>query len=480
MPTQRLSLTQNVTASGSGTATFTFPAPPTDLVWIGTLVCNQAPAGAAFTATVAGTQWGTWNGTATGGPVQCLPGEQLVVVATGLTNLSAFALQWTGRSDSLSESQPSWPDTNASPGGVATQSAGTPSTVVSLIGGALRVTATTASATTVSLLGPPSAGTEYLLRHAAFTLGSGTTQVQIVGHSTGFVYTQAFSSAEVLDNLAGQIVPEALDFTTIGGGGSIWLTYDNGVPPVPSGTGTATPPTISAVPAASVHNTHSGFRTVTSSMVTPNIGDLVVVSAASFQTATGPGTLTITDSLGGAWTTQVATFVENTLTAVAMFFRIATAADHASGFTVTITDSGAGGTPRCEVEVDLFRFSSGFFTGGDLSAHGGNLASVTTFSFSPSAGSSQPLNINELAVVAFYNQNGGPGPTGTNTATGTSAPINLAPIISPAIVNGQAGGLFVQFCTGFEGSLTPGTNVFTVTYSPTASSMVGMAATFYQ
>ena len=436
MPTQRLSLTQNVTASGSGTAT--------------------------------------------GGPVQCLPGEQLVVVATGLTNLSAFALQWTGRSDSLSESQPSWPDTNASPGGVATQSAGTPSTVVSLIGGALRVTATTASATTVSLLGPPSAGTEYLLRHAAFTLGSGTTQVQIVGHSTGFVYTQAFSSAEVLDNLAGQIVPEALDFTTIGGGGSIWLTYDNGVPPVPSGTGTATPPTISAVPAASVHNTHSGFRTVTSSMVTPNIGDLVVVSAASFQTATGPGTLTITDSLGGAWTTQVATFVENTLTAVAMFFRIATAADHASGFTVTITDSGTGGTPRCEVEVDLFRFSSGFFTGGDLSAHGGNLASVTTFSFSPSAGSSQPLNINELAVVAFYNQNGGPGPTGTNTATGTSAPINLAPIISPAIVNGQAGGLYVQFCTGFEGSLTPGTNVFTVTYSPTASSMVAMAATFYQ
>jgi len=431
VPTQRLSLTQNVTASGSGTATFTFPAPPTDLVWIGTLVCNQAPAGAAFTATVAGTQWGTWNGTATGGPVQCLPGEQLVVVATGLTNLSAFALQWTGRSDSLSESQPSWPDTNASPGGVATQSAGTPSTVVSLIGGALRVTATTASATTVSLLGPPSAGTEYLLRHAAFTLGSGTTQVQIVGHSTGFVYTQAFSSAEVLDNLAGQIVPEALDFTTIGGGGSIWLTYDNGVPPVPSGTGTATPPTISAVPAASVHNTHSGFRTVTSSMVTPNIGDLVVVSAASFQTTTGPGTL-------------------------------------------TITDSGAGGTPRCEVEVDLFRFSSGFFTGGDLSAHGGNLASVTTFSFSPSAGSSQPLNINELAVVAFYNQNGGPGPTGTNTATGTSAPINLAPIISPAIVNGQAGGLYVQFCTGFEGSLTPGTNVFTVTYSPTMDEAVGL------
>ena len=49
MPTQRLSLTQNVTASGSGTATFTFPAPPTDLVWIGTLVCNQAPASAALT-----------------------------------------------------------------------------------------------------------------------------------------------------------------------------------------------------------------------------------------------------------------------------------------------------------------------------------------------------------------------------------------------------------------------------------------------
>jgi len=232
VPTQRLSLTQAATASSTGTATFTFPAPATDLVYLGTLVCNGAPAGATFIATVGGTQWGSWNGTAVGGPIQALPGEQIQISATGLTAASAYNLQWIGRSDSLSETSPAYPDTNTA---VASQAPGNPVQIVALVGGASQATATNGGAGTSVLLPAPT-GAPYNLRHVAFVLGSGATQVEIIGHTSSFIYTVAFSSSAVLDNMAGQIVTEALDFTTIGGGGSVYLTYDQGVPTVPGGT----------------------------------------------------------------------------------------------------------------------------------------------------------------------------------------------------------------------------------------------------
>jgi hypothetical protein len=233
VPTQRLSLTQAATASATGTATFTFPAPPTDLVYLGTLVCNGAPAGATFIATVGGTQWGSWNGTAVGGPIQALPGEQVQISATGLTASSAYNLQWIGRSDSLSETSPAYPDTNTA---VASQAPGNPVQVVALVGGASQATATNVGAGSSLLLPAPATGAAYNLRHVTFVLGSGATQVEIVGHTSGFIYTASFSSSAVLDNMAGQIATEELDFTTIGGGGSVYLTYDLGVPTVPGGT----------------------------------------------------------------------------------------------------------------------------------------------------------------------------------------------------------------------------------------------------
>ena len=77
MPTQRLFESSNATATAAGLAQFSFPTPPTNLVWHGTLQCVSAPPGAVFVAFIGGAQWCSWAGQAIGGPVQCLPGEQL-------------------------------------------------------------------------------------------------------------------------------------------------------------------------------------------------------------------------------------------------------------------------------------------------------------------------------------------------------------------------------------------------------------------
>lgn len=237
VPTQRLSLTATATASQAGTATFNFPAPATDLVWHGTMTCLSAPVAAIFSGTVAGFPWASWGGPSVGGPFQALPGEVVQITATGLTAGVTYAIQWLGRSDSLSVTAPSWPDTNSSPASTISQAPGT-SFSVQLTGGASQATATDASAGTVVLLATPPAGQQYALHNANFTLGSGATQIQIVGHSTAFVYAQAFSSADVFRPLEGQIVAEALDMVVTGGGGSVWLSYDLIPPPVSSGGGT--------------------------------------------------------------------------------------------------------------------------------------------------------------------------------------------------------------------------------------------------
>lgn len=236
MPAQRLSLTATAVASSAGGATFTYPAPATDLVYHGTLVCTTAPVGAVFVASVAGTQWASWNGGAVGGPLQALPGEQVQVVATGLTASATYVLQWTGRSDALHETAPSYPDTNASPASTVSQSPGSSLNVL-LQGGALLVSATNASATTVALLGTPPPGDNYSLHNATFELGSGATAVKIVGNATGFIYAESDNAADIFRPLMGQIVNESLNLVTVGGGGSVWLSYDLVAPPSGGGGG---------------------------------------------------------------------------------------------------------------------------------------------------------------------------------------------------------------------------------------------------
>jgi hypothetical protein len=188
-------------------------------------------------AFVGGSQWCSWAGSAIGGPVQALPGEQVIITATGLTAGTTYVLQWIGRSDSLSETEPSYPDTNAAGGGTGTTITQPPGTNfgVQLVGGASQAIGTNGGASTSTLLATPPAGDVYALKNATFTLGSGATQVQIVGNSTGFVFCQAFSSAEVFDPLMGQVAAEQLNFTTVGDGGSVWLSYDLIAPPTGGG-----------------------------------------------------------------------------------------------------------------------------------------------------------------------------------------------------------------------------------------------------
>lgn len=236
MPAQRLSLAAQATATTAGTALFQFPAPPTDLVYIGTLTLTAAPSGAAFTATVGGFPWCSWAGPSVGGPVQALPGEVVQVTATGLTSGTTYVLQWTGRSNSLKETEPEYPDTSASAGGAISQPPGTALTVL-LQGGASQAILTNAGATTAQILGSPAPGTNWLLHNATFTLGSGATAAQLVGNSTGFVYAQMLNAAETFHPMMGQFAAEALNLVTVGGGGSCWLSYDTGPPPVPSGGG---------------------------------------------------------------------------------------------------------------------------------------------------------------------------------------------------------------------------------------------------
>lgn len=235
MPAQRLFESVTATASPSGVAVFNMPVPPTDLVWIGTLTCPTAPITATFFATVAGSQWCSWAGQSIGGPVQAYMGEQVQVTAAGLTAGVTFQLQWIGRSDSVHETGPAYPDTNANP---ASQISSAPGTAINafLLGGAALASATAAGAATTPLLAAPPSGLVYYLHNATFTVGASATNVQIVGHSTGFVYAQDVSAAGIgTVPLMGQIAAEALDVVTIGGGGSCWLSYDFQAPFVPPG-----------------------------------------------------------------------------------------------------------------------------------------------------------------------------------------------------------------------------------------------------
>ena len=284
MPTQRLSLIQAATATSAGSATFTFPAPATDLVYLGTLVCNGAPAGATFIATVGGTQWGSWNGSAVGGPIQALPGEQIQVSDTGLTAATTYNLQWIGRSDSLSETSPAYPDTNASPAGSIAQPPGS-SFSVQLIGGASQATATEGGAGTVALLGTPPPGFVWALHNANVTLGSGATQAQIVGNSTGFVYAQSFSSSAIFLPMAGQVAAEALNLVSLGGGASVWLSYDQAATPTGGG-GVATPTIFQMSHSYSVIGTLSA-QTLPPFFVPVMAGETAILQAVRTQLQSG-------------------------------------------------------------------------------------------------------------------------------------------------------------------------------------------------
>lgn len=111
--TQPLQIVANTKSSGAGNAVFVFDAPPQGTWWTGTLVCNAAPVGADFVATIGATQWGNWAGDSIFGPVQAQPGGILTITATGLAANTDYLLSWNGSSDNQASVQPIWPEPNA-------------------------------------------------------------------------------------------------------------------------------------------------------------------------------------------------------------------------------------------------------------------------------------------------------------------------------------------------------------------------------
>lgn len=101
------------TATSSGTATFTFQAPPTGFWWTGTLNCPTAPSSAIFTATIGATQWGEWGGNSVYGPIQAQSNRQLSVKVTGLTGGASYVLTWLGSEEDVSRAVPVYPAANS-------------------------------------------------------------------------------------------------------------------------------------------------------------------------------------------------------------------------------------------------------------------------------------------------------------------------------------------------------------------------------
>lgn len=112
--TQQLNLQQSAVATAGGTATFTFPNPPTGLAFTGTLSCANAPTAAQFVAMIGATQWGDWAGNSVAGPIQARAGQQLVVTASGLVAGVTYELTWIGSSDNEPNVQPIFPEPNTS------------------------------------------------------------------------------------------------------------------------------------------------------------------------------------------------------------------------------------------------------------------------------------------------------------------------------------------------------------------------------
>lgn len=110
---QQLNQDTSAVATGNGTATFTFPSPPTSSWWSGSLFCAAAPVGAIFTAAIGATPWGEWAGNSVYGPVQCTDNQQLTVTATGLVPGSSYILSWRGSSDDSRTVQPLFPSANS-------------------------------------------------------------------------------------------------------------------------------------------------------------------------------------------------------------------------------------------------------------------------------------------------------------------------------------------------------------------------------
>jgi hypothetical protein len=201
--------------------------------------------------------------------------------------------------------------------------------------------------------------------------------------------------------------------------------------------------------------------------VTPNVGDLMVVSAANIAGTTVNTAFAISDSsVGGASWTPIIGVGTNGLAIIRGWYKVANANDNnsGSGITVTATASGGSGTNATYVECDIFRLPAGFAVLG-LDIHNETFfTATTTSSFHGSAGSSYSGFTDALAFTALNTDNTNGGLTGTNTFTGTSAATNLALCLTT-----NDSRLANQYVGGVQASATTNSNTFENTWATSRS-----------
>jgi hypothetical protein len=186
----------------------------------------------------------------------------------------------------------------------------------------------------------------------------------------------------------------------------------------------------------------TGFSASTaafSGTVTPQVGDLIIITWHGNRATTAFTGVTIGDTGSGGWT-GFSTMQTRVLMTGLTWFKQATSADFngGSGITVTITASGGSGTIANYALVDSFFLN---VTGGSAYIIAGDIlsattsAATTTITVTPGAGSGLGQT-DELAYFA-YSSNSAPGnATGTNTFTATTPTRQLIQIANPGLLLG--------------------------------------------
>lgn len=173
----------------------------------------------------------------------------------------------------------------------------------------------------------------------------------------------------------------------------------------------------------------------TTGTVTPNAGDLMIVSTGNSSSTTHNTALAISDTGSNTgWNLIRSILTGNGLVIGGAWWRLATATDSA-GITVTTTASGGTGTNLSRNECDIFRVPGFRILGIDGSGGvNATTSSVSTLQVFP-AGIAQTYDLDALAWAMLFTSasNGGVisvalsgGPTGNLTATGIGSPLLLS------------------------------------------------------
>ena len=205
--------------------------------------------------------------------------------------------------------------------------------------------------------------------------------------------------------------------------------------------------------------------------ITPNTGDLLVLSWWSFRASQFTG-VTLSDTGSGGWTFSTSGSVGGYRGQLS--WKVATSSDYNGGSGIAITCTATGGSGAISanaVECDVFRPPTGSGAIGVDLSHSQTGSSTGTAGITGSAGSGQPANTDQLSI-ASVGVFGGP-PTGTNTFTGTSPTKNLNLCLTP-----NDSQLMVQYVAPVQCSATVGSNTWVLNWTSSQTYVINVA-TFY-